>query len=55
MDNVYMARGTCELYTMWTPIGDVTVDMGTLAIVEASHKDNKFKKLQVDKFLETLG
>jgi len=50
VDNVYMARGTCELYTMWTPIGDVTVDMGTLAIVEASHKDNKFKKLQ-----ETYG
>ena len=47
VDNVYMGRGTAELFTMWTPIGDVSVDMGTLAVVEGSNKDKKFRKLQV--------
>jgi len=50
VDNVYMGRGTTELYTMWTPMGDVTVDMGTLAVVEGSNNDKKFNKLQ-----ETYG
>lgn len=47
VDNVYMGRGTSDLLTMWTPMGDVTVDMGTLAVVEGSNNDKKFQKLQV--------
>ena len=47
VDNVYMGRGTQELFTMWTPIGDTTVDMGALAIVEGSHTEQNFKHLQV--------
>ena len=47
VDNVYMGRGTSELYTMWTPMGDVNVDMGTLAVVEGSNNETKFKQLQV--------
>ena len=31
----------------WTPFGDVSLDMGCLAVVEASHKDSQFKQLQV--------
>jgi hypothetical protein len=50
IDNVYMGRGTSELYTMWIPIGDVNVDMGTLAVVEGSNNDTKFNKLQVKVF-----
>jgi len=50
VDNVYMGRGTSELLTMWTPFGDVSLDMGCLAVVEASHKDSQFKQLQ-----ETYG
>lgn len=46
VDNVYMGRGTSDLLTMWTPMGDVTVDMGTLAVVEGSNNDKKFQKLQ---------
>lgn len=38
VDSVYMSRGTDELYTMWTPFGDVNVEMGTLAVCEKSHK-----------------
>ncbi|KXJ23360.1 hypothetical protein AC249_AIPGENE5234 [Exaiptasia diaphana] len=38
VDNVYMSRGTNKLLTCWTPIGDVTMDMGTLAMCEGSHR-----------------
>ena len=38
VDNVYMSRGTDKLLTCWQPLGDVTVDMGTLAVCEGSHK-----------------
>ena len=47
VDNVYMSRGTSDLFTMWTPVGDVTVDMGTLAVVQSSHVDENFKHFQV--------
>ena len=47
VDNVYMSRGTSELYTMWTPLGDVTTDMGTLAVVESSNNNKNFRKFQV--------
>ena len=47
VDNVYMGRGTSELFTMWIPIGDISVDMGTLAMVPGSHKDQAFTKFQV--------
>lgn len=50
VDNVYMGRGTSELLTMWTPFGDVSLDMGCLAVVEASHTAPQFKQLQ-----ETYG
>ncbi|CAH1798252.1 unnamed protein product [Owenia fusiformis] len=37
VDNVYMSRGTDQLYTMWTPLGDVDIEMGTLAMCEGSN------------------
>ena len=46
VDNVYMSRGTSELYTVWVPFGDVDVSMGTLAICEGSHCLPSFKSLQ---------
>ena len=36
-DHVYMNRGTDKLLTVWTPLGDVALDEGPLAIVEGSH------------------
>ena len=47
VDNVYMSRGTSNLFTIWTPVGDVTVDMGTLAVVESSNNNENFQKFQV--------
>ena len=41
-----MGRGTDRLYTMWTPLDDVTVEMGTLAVCEASHALPQFDRLQ---------
>ncbi len=43
-DVVYMGRGTHNLYTTWTPIGDCTWDLAPLAVCSGSHKD-EFRKL----------
>lgn len=37
-DIVYMGRGTANLYTLWTPFGDLPPEMGTLAILPGSHR-----------------
>ena len=31
-DNVYMGRGSDRLHTVWTPLGDLTKELGTLAV-----------------------
>ena len=36
-DHVYMNRGTQNLFTVWTPLGDIQLDEGPLAVVEGSH------------------
>ncbi|XP_050409654.2 uncharacterized protein LOC126824466 [Patella vulgata] len=46
VDNVYMGRGSKELLTMWTPFGDITADMGVLAMCEGSHRLPSFAKFQ---------
>jgi hypothetical protein len=37
-DIVFMNRGTHELYTAWTPLGDVPYEMGGLMVLEGSHR-----------------
>lgn len=37
-DVVYMGRGTHDLYTCWTPLGDMTAEMGPLCLCLGSHK-----------------
>ena len=37
-DIVYMGRGTRQLYTSWTPYGDVPLEMGGLMVLENSHR-----------------
>ncbi|XP_076077257.1 1-deoxypentalenic acid 11-beta-hydroxylase-like [Mytilus galloprovincialis] len=46
VDRVYMNRGTPNLYTMWTPFGDVTLDMGCLAVCEGSNSLESFQYFQ---------
>ncbi len=44
-DVVYMGRGTRNLFTAWTPIGDVPMEVGGLMILENSHrKGEKLRK-----------
>lgn len=52
-DVVYMGRGTKQLYTTWTPYGDISKNEGTLMILENSHKIdellNDYALIDVDK------
>ena len=52
-DVVYMGRGTTNLYTVWTPLDDVTCDMGPLVILAGSHQFDAVKetygKMDVDR------
>jgi hypothetical protein len=40
-DIVYMGRGTFNLFTAWTPIGDVPLTLGGLMILEGSHRQRE--------------
>lgn len=40
-DVVYMGRGTHNLYTSWTPIGDAPIEDGPLCIMQGSHRVQK--------------
>ncbi|MEK3886309.1 phytanoyl-CoA dioxygenase family protein [Bacillus sp. FSL K6-3431] len=42
-DNVYMGRGTRDLYTCWTPLGDVSLEMGPLVVCLGSQNFEKVK------------
>ncbi len=42
-DIVYMGRGTHNVYTVWSPIGDVSYEMGGLAICLGSHRFEELK------------
>lgn len=43
-DIVYMGRGTKDLYTMWTPFDDISLEMGTLALLLGSQHFDKIKQ-----------
>lgn len=36
-DIVYMGRGTFDVFTAWTPLGDIAIDGGALMVLENSH------------------
>lgn len=43
-DVVYMGRGTKRVYTMWTPFGDTSLEMGTLAMCLGSQHFERIKQ-----------
>ncbi len=43
-DVVYMGRGTHNLFTCWTPLGDVAYDLGPLALLVGSHRFERVKE-----------
>jgi len=38
MDTVFMGRGSKRLMTAWTPLGDIDMALGGLAVLEGSHR-----------------
>jgi ectoine hydroxylase-related dioxygenase (phytanoyl-CoA dioxygenase family) len=52
-DVVYMGRGTLNVFTCWTPLGDVPFELGGLAILRGSHQFDRVKqtygKMDVDR------
>ena len=45
-DFVYMGRGSGNLHTVWIPLGDTTVDHGTLAVCKCSHNLPSFARIR---------
>lgn len=58
-DIVFMGRGTENLYTSWTPLGNMPYGMGGLIVLENSHKQQQLKKTygqtDTDLYCENLG
>ncbi|MBP3965820.1 phytanoyl-CoA dioxygenase family protein [Paenibacillus lignilyticus] len=58
-DIVYMGRGTKQVYTMWTPLGDVPYEQGPLAICLGSQHFDKMRstygQMDVDRDNIELG
>ncbi|KAK3776715.1 hypothetical protein RRG08_005126 [Elysia crispata] len=46
VDSVYMSRGSPDLMTLWTPLGYTDIEMGVLAVCEASHRLPEFDHFQ---------
>ena len=43
-DIVYMGRGTKQVYTLWTPLGDTSYELGTLAMLLGSQHFDILKR-----------
>jgi hypothetical protein len=43
-DHVYMGRGTDKLFTSWTPLGDVSLELGGLMVLEGSHHHDRLRE-----------
>ncbi len=43
-DVIFMGRGSKNLYTTWTPFGDVPLEVGGLLLIEGSHKDEEIRR-----------
>ena len=52
-DIVYMGRGTQNLYTAWTPLGDVERSLGGVILLERSHHHQKLRETYCKKDVDT--
>lgn len=57
-DVVFMGRGTHDLYTAWTPLGDIDYELGGLMILEGSHRleslHEGYLRRDVDEYCENV-
>jgi hypothetical protein len=55
-DSVFMNRGTSRLYTAWTPLDDISWDLGGLIVLERSHRLDEimatYHQQDVDRYCE---
>jgi hypothetical protein len=56
-DVVYMGRGTHDLFTAWTPLGDIPVSVGGLMVLEGSYQQSpvrlaEYLRQDVDTYCE---
>ena len=55
-DIVFMGRGTTNLYTAWTPLGDIDLQLGGLMVLEGSHRIEELRhgygRTDVDTYCE---
>lgn len=58
-DIVYMGRGTFDVLTAWTPLGDIGIDQGVLTVLEGSHLKRPaledYLRRDVDTFCTNTG
>lgn len=52
-DSVYMNRGTLQLYTAWTPMGDVPWEQGGLMILEGSNNNQRLRETYCSRDVDT--
>jgi hypothetical protein len=52
-DIVYMGRGTQNLYTAWTPLGDAERALGGLMLLEGSHRHERLRATYCKKDVDT--
>ena len=43
-DAIFMGRGTDDLYTLWTPLGDVPIEMGPLVIAPGAERNERLRE-----------
>jgi hypothetical protein len=57
-DIVFMGRGTHNLYTAWTPLGDISFELGGLMVLEGSNNLGRIRddyaKKDVDEYCENV-
>lgn len=52
-DIVFMGRGTPNLYTAWTPLGDIPLAMGGVMVLEHSHRLEQIKQTYGQRDVDT--
>ena len=52
-DSVFMNRGTTDLFTAWTPLGDIDRQLGGLIVLENSHKLDEIRSTYGQRDVDT--
>jgi hypothetical protein len=52
-DIVYMGRGTWNLWTAWTPMGDVSWELGGLMVMPGTHKHERLRRGYAQRDVDT--